>query len=151
MDDTATFSRDPRPSIPFTDAKSSGGYGWHCNFYRKSRTFHNAIWKPLRYGRQSVFIHMGYGQKTWKMKWSNACIIAGIRFLQKYADTETFRNIGAKVIDKGSHPSCTQHKYDSDEYWKCFIRHNTLPGYHSTSTCKMGKSYKSSVVDSQLR
>ncbi len=72
--------------------------------------------------------------------------------MQKYADTETFKNLGVKVIDKGSHPSCVEYKYDSDEYWECFIRHNSLTVYHPTSTCKMGKeSDKTTVVDSQLR
>ena len=79
-------------------------------------------------------------------------IFVGIRFLQKYAETDTFKNMGVKVIDKGSHPECTQHKYDSDPYWECFIRHNTLPVWHATSTCKMGKqSDETSVVDSKLR
>ncbi len=102
---------------------------------------------------------MPQGMPTYKSRYKATCClliglltIAGIRFLQKYANTETFKNMGVKVIDKGSHPFCTEHKYDSDEYWECFIRHNTLTVWHPTSTCKMGKkSDKTTVVDSQLR
>ncbi len=68
MDDTANYSRNPTTSIPFTDAKSSGGYGWYCNFYRKSRTFHNAKWKnPTGNPIPSIG-----GYRYWqKMEWPN--------------------------------------------------------------------------------
>ncbi len=60
---SANFSRNPRPSIPFTDAKSSVGYGWYCNFYRKSRTFHNAKRKKNPAGNPTPSIGGGTDKK----------------------------------------------------------------------------------------
>ncbi|CAH2005465.1 unnamed protein product [Acanthoscelides obtectus] len=49
-------------------------------------------------------------------------------------------------------PACDQFPYDSDEYWKCAIRHMSGTLYHPVGTCKMGpKDESTAVVDSKLR
>lgn len=35
---------------------------------------------------------------------------------------------------------CTVLTVDSDEYWRCMIRHVTNPENHQVGTCKMGSS-----------
>ena len=67
------------------------------------------------------------------------------------AKTEAFKTAGAKPLEV-HHPGCKNYKYRSDDYWRCYIRHNTLTVYHPTTTCKMGsKDDPSTVVDSELR
>ena len=81
---------------------------------------------------------------------SGLCI-SGVRLQQKFTHTQAFKRLGAKLI-KSVHPLCKHLPEDSDDYWRCFIRSNTLTMYHPTSTCKMGrKEDNTTVVDSQLR
>ncbi len=78
-------------------------------------------------------------------------LIEGIRLSQDLAATSAFQAVKAKM-KKRVHPNCTQPAYDSDEYWRCFIRHMASTVGHPTSTCKMGASDDQSVVvDPQLR
>ena len=76
--------------------------------------------------------------------------ISGIRLYQKLIETEAFKGLGAKLIMK-VHPLCKHVKYDSDDYWRCVIRSDTLTIYHPTSTCRMGPDDGTTVVDAQLR
>ena len=77
--------------------------------------------------------------------------ILGIRQEQEYIKTKAFKEFGAKVINH-IHPLCKQLSYDSDDYWRCVIRSDTLTIYHPTSSCKMGRiGDNTTVVDSQLR
>nr|CAH7751443.1 unnamed protein product [Callosobruchus chinensis] len=49
-------------------------------------------------------------------------------------------------------PTCEQYPFDSDEYWKCAVRHLSGTLYHPVGTCKMGpKDDPTAVVDSELR
>ena len=78
-------------------------------------------------------------------------IFLAVKNVETMAKTNSFKAIGAGLWDK-HHPGCKEHKYRSDDYWRCYIRHNTLSVYHPTSTCKMGsKDDPSTVVDSELR
>ncbi len=78
-------------------------------------------------------------------------IISGIRHLQKIADTSALKSIGTKPLGR-HHPGCRDHTYDTDDYWICYIRHNSMTVYHPTSTCKMGSpDDPTTVVDSKLR
>ncbi len=75
---------------------------------------------------------------------------SGIRVNQRYIKTQAFQELGIQEI-KRVHPLCAEHGYDSDEYWRCFLRTDTLV-HHPTSSCKMGRREdKTTVVDAQLR
>ena len=77
--------------------------------------------------------------------------VAGIKRLERMEKTEGFKSIGARFWNR-HHPGCKDYEYRSNDYWRCYIRHNTLTVYHPTTTCKMGsKNDPSTVVDSKLR
>ncbi len=77
-------------------------------------------------------------------------IVEGIRLSQKLVSTSALQAVQA-TMRKAVHPNCTHVAYDSDEYWRCFIRHMASTIFHPTSTCKMGASDdQSAVVDPQL-
>ena len=62
-----------------------------------------------------------------------------------------FKEIGGSPVQR-IHPNCRQFEYDSDTYWECFVRSNTLTVYHPVGTCRMGPDGDaSSVVDHKLR
>ena len=66
-------------------------------------------------------------------------------------DSKVFEELGSKRLSR-HHPNCLKHTYDSDEYWECFIRSNSLTVYHPVSTCRMGpEGDASAVVDPELR
>ena len=47
---------------------------------------------------------------------------------------------------------CESLGFDSDAYWRCYIRQMTFTIYHPVGTCRMGaKSDPKAVVDPQLR
>ena len=48
------------------------------------------------------------------------------------------------------HPSCSNHIFDSDAYWECYIYENIGTFSHMTSTCKMATD-STGVVDYHLR
>eukprot|EP00918_Siedleckia_nematoides_P105965 GHVU01231304.1.p1 GENE.GHVU01231304.1~~GHVU01231304.1.p1 ORF type:complete len:598 (+),score=63.32 GHVU01231304.1:326-2119(+) len=78
-------------------------------------------------------------------------MVEGIRIGQQLGKTKAFKALNAEPLDTPL-PHCKQHQYDTDEYWECFVRHETMTIYHPTSTCKMGATDdKSAVVDPQLR
>ena len=77
--------------------------------------------------------------------------IAGIRLAQAFIGTRSMRIIGAK-LNKFPHPKCKDYKYDSDLYWQCYVRENSLSMYHPVGTCKMGaEDDPTAVVDPKLR
>ena len=74
-----------------------------------------------------------------------------IKRVERMEKTEGFKSIRARFWDR-YHPGCKDYQYRSDDYWRCYIRHNSLTVYHPTTTCKMGsKDDTSTVVDSKLR
>lgn len=77
--------------------------------------------------------------------------LRGIRLWEKFMATPTITKLGAKV-DRMKLSVCSQYKFQSDDYWKCYIRHVAYTVYHPAGTCKMGRADdKSAVVDPQLR
>ena len=79
-------------------------------------------------------------------------LLSGIREQQKLIKTKAFKSYGAEIIGDKPHPRCKHLEEDSDEYWRCFIKHEIQSAYHPTSTCKMGPaSDKTAVVNHQLK
>ena len=77
--------------------------------------------------------------------------IAGIRMWEKFIATPTMQSIGASV-EQTKLSFCSEHKFQSNAYWECFVRHLAVTVYHHSSTCKMGAlTDPSAVVDPQLR
>ncbi|WAR12782.1 DHGL-like protein [Mya arenaria] len=77
--------------------------------------------------------------------------IKGIRLWEKYLATPAMKKIGA-TVNKMKLPFCKQHKFQSDDYWVCVVRHLAYTVYHPAGTCKMGRvDDPTSVVDPQLR
>ena len=59
--------------------------------------------------------------------------------------------MGAKM-SRRVHPKCKQHKWGSDDYWRCYGPANALTVYHPSSTCMMGrKDDPRAVVDPRLK
>ena len=77
--------------------------------------------------------------------------IAGIRIWEKIMKTPTIKALGVR-IDQLTLSLCSQHKFSSDAYWECLIRHIAVPMFHQSGTCKMGAvNDPQSVVDPKLR
>ena len=109
------------------------------------------MWHPLKIGINSN----KYGTYRNKYGKYNAILlysyVAGIRLAQSFIGTRAMKVVGAK-IKKFVHPKCKDYKYDSDYYWQCYIRENTLSMAHPVGTCKMGApDDPTAVVDPQLR
>lgn len=78
-------------------------------------------------------------------------ILSGIRIAEKLIETDVMKSIGASVDDMRLE-ICGAHKFRSDEYWRCVIRHVGTGLSHYTGTCKMGSnSDPTVVVDPKLR
>uniref|UniRef100_U5EVL2 Putative glucose dehydrogenase n=1 Tax=Corethrella appendiculata TaxID=1370023 RepID=U5EVL2_9DIPT len=75
----------------------------------------------------------------------------GIKFVEKMAQTKAFKDHEGEFI-RLNIADCKQFKFDSNEYWNCYIRHTFKTCYHPAGTAKMGPSNdKTSVVDSGLK
>ncbi|KAL8591799.1 hypothetical protein ACOMHN_047059 [Nucella lapillus] len=78
-------------------------------------------------------------------------LLEGVKFCKKLLQTKVLQELGAKLADPPM-PSCVNHGYDSDNYWRCMIRRWVGTCYHPAGTCKMGaKDDKTAVVDPALR
>ncbi|XP_055957864.1 L-sorbose 1-dehydrogenase isoform X2 [Patella vulgata] len=79
-------------------------------------------------------------------------LLRAVRFSQKLTETKTFKSQGTEFFHKPFSPCLEKSEFDSDEYWRCYIRYFTLVIYHPTGTCKMGRTEDpTTVVDPQLR
>ena len=66
-------------------------------------------------------------------------------------ESQYFKQLGAKRLMRHN-PGCLDHEYDLDDYWRCYIEHNTLTIYHPVGSCKMGPAGDpTAVVDPELR
>ena len=78
-------------------------------------------------------------------------LIRGIRIWEKLIKTPTMQKIGASVNEMKL-SFCSQHAFQTDDYWECVIRHVVYTIYHPTGTCKMGnENDKTAVVDPELK
>ena len=77
--------------------------------------------------------------------------IRGVRIWEKYILTPTMQRLGASLEDMNLR-FCSEHKFRSDAYWECVIRHLATAGNHATGTCRMGNSNDNrTVVDPELK
>lgn len=77
--------------------------------------------------------------------------IGGIRLWERFLQTKTMKELGADI--NGMKMSfCSQHKFRSNDYWECFVRHLATTVYHHSCTCKMGADDDTTaVVDPKLK
>ena len=74
-----------------------------------------------------------------------------IRIALQLANTTSFKENEYKLIESPQAP-CKHLTFNTDEYWICLMRNNTMSGYHLVGTCKMGpKSDSEAVVNPRLK
>lgn len=80
-------------------------------------------------------------------------LIEGIRVTQRLANTTVLKNKYGIELMKEEYGDCNKnHKFDSDEYWECAVRHSTGPENHQAGSCKMGPSSdRLAVVNPKLQ
>ena len=78
-------------------------------------------------------------------------MIKGMREILKFRETKNFKTHGAELF-RFKIKECDKLKYESDDYWKCYISYLSGTLYHPSGTCKMGPSTDpEAVVDPRLR
>ncbi|VDI33913.1 Hypothetical predicted protein [Mytilus galloprovincialis] len=79
--------------------------------------------------------------------------VKAIRYMQEYANNSAWKSVGATFIRQGECTSfCKTFTFETDDYWKCMIRHYARKASHQVSTCRMGALHdKTAVVDQYLR
>ncbi|XP_058062971.1 glucose dehydrogenase [FAD, quinone]-like [Anopheles bellator] len=77
--------------------------------------------------------------------------VRAIRKAIELAEMAGLRQYKARLL-RTTMPGCEDHRFDSDDYWRCFTRHATFTIYHHVGTCKMGpRNDSTAVVDARLR
>lgn len=71
--------------------------------------------------------------------------LRGIRLLQKLQGTATYKQAEAEEI-RIKLPECDSLEYDSDAYWKCYIRWMSTTLYHAVGSVKMGPDTDAEAV-----
>ncbi|KAJ8985234.1 hypothetical protein NQ317_018263 [Molorchus minor] len=78
-------------------------------------------------------------------------VFPGAKIAINISEAEAFKKFGSR-IHRIPFPNCRNHRFGSDEYWKCHIRTISMTIYHPVGTCKMGPAWdKEAVVDPRLR
>lgn len=72
-------------------------------------------------------------------------LITGIRIIEKIIESPPMQKFGAEINPK-PFPGCETHRFDSNDYWECYIRHMTQTMFHPVGTCKMGSYDDDSTV-----
>uniref|UniRef100_T1PFB8 GMC oxidoreductase n=1 Tax=Musca domestica TaxID=7370 RepID=T1PFB8_MUSDO len=77
--------------------------------------------------------------------------IRALNIYSKLPETKAFKE-RETALYKIDLPACNSLTYQSDDYWRCYIRHMTTTVYHPVGTTKMGPSSDpTTVVDWRLR
>jgi len=66
-----------------------------------------------------------------------------------FINSTTFKKYGIQQLDVFE--PCRAEQFLSRDYWRCLVQERTMPGYHPTSTCRMGPNSSVAVVDSKLK
>lgn len=78
-------------------------------------------------------------------------LLAAIRESIRISNQKSLQYLGLKLYE-AKVPGCEDNKFNSDDYWKCYIMHLSASLHHQIGTCKMGPiSDPSAVVDSSLK
>ncbi|EFN84157.1 glucose dehydrogenase [FAD, quinone] isoform X1 [Harpegnathos saltator] len=78
-------------------------------------------------------------------------MLKSLDFVKKILKTETFVRQGAWLHHLDI-PGCRHTEPDSDEYWRCNLRHMSFEYFHPVGTAKMGpREDPTAVVDARLR
>ncbi|CAG5116088.1 unnamed protein product [Candidula unifasciata] len=78
-------------------------------------------------------------------------LVRGIRLAEQLINTDALKRHGSHV-DKTPLPGCETIQFDTDSYWRCYVRHLGVTSHHAAGTCKMGADDDvTAVVDSRLR
>ena len=77
---------------------------------------------------------------------------AAINLALETLETDEFRSLGANVhVPDLEECRYRRQDYRDADYAECVIRTASLTGHHPGGTCKIGKTWKDSVVDHRLR
>jgi len=78
-------------------------------------------------------------------------LVRGIRIVRKLMKAKPLKELNSEDVHV-SNPDCDKLEFDSDQYWRCYIRQYTGSFYHYSGTCKMGPvDDETAVVDPRLR
>ena len=77
--------------------------------------------------------------------------VAAMQLAENFTRTRVFAELGARPTGR-RHPKCSVTELNSADYFECFVKQNTMSGYHLAGTCRMGApGDNSAVVDPRLR
>lgn len=121
-----------------------------CQIQFHNKTIKTQILRTVTYALDET-VHFPFN-------WNIYCICRTLLFsamhiMEKLIETDALRGIGMSFDNPSPiYQLCTQHKFRSDAFWECFIRHFSLTVYHDSCTCRMGSfDDPTAVVDPQLR
>lgn len=78
-------------------------------------------------------------------------MLKSLNFLKKMLNTETFKRYEVRLRHLDI-PDCRHTKFDSEEYWRCNLRHMSSTIFHPVGTTKMGpQGDPTAVVDPRLK
>ncbi|CAB3261890.1 unnamed protein product [Arctia plantaginis] len=72
-------------------------------------------------------------------------MVRSIRLVEQLTETPVFKR-GKVSIVQFDLPGCPHHKLNSQNYWRCYVRHLTYPVYHAVGTVSLN-----TVLDERLR
>lgn len=78
-------------------------------------------------------------------------LIQGIRKLQELLETPYLKSRNVTLVNMNL-TECDPLGYDTDDYWRCYMKVYSMTSFHPVGTNRMGKvDDQDSVVDSRLR